>query len=398
MRYYSHLQSARQIIEGYNGKEPFHRYIRTFFAQHKKFGSRDRKQISGLCYAYWRLGGSLNTLSIDDRILAGHFLCVNPSSENASDPVLEQLKPEWNTALHLSIAEKFTSITGDTDAWDKAGTAIFPWLDQLSEPIDPKQFTASFFIQPDLFLRARPGKEKQVADKLTKAAISFQHIPPTAFAMPNSSKIDEVIKLNTEAVVQDLSSQQVQELIQLVPSTPAGIRLWDCCAGSGGKTILAFDTFKKLTITVSDKREPILVNLAKRFNEAGIGQYQSLLADMAIGSGRNPSKYNYDLIIADVPCSGSGTWGRTPEWLHFFDPAAIDTYSALQKKIVINAAPHVADNGYFLYITCSVFRKENEEVVEHIQANTGLELVKMEVLKGYHRKADTMFAALFKRP
>lgn len=394
MRYYSHLQSAKQIIEGYNGKEPFHRYIRSFFAQHKKFGSRDRKQISGLCYAYWRLGGALSGLSVEDKMLAGHYLCTT----TASDPVLEQLKPEWNVAPAAGIPEKFALITGNTNAWEEECKKIFPWLDQLCNDIDTHQFLQSFFIQPDLFLRARPGKEKLLADKFSKAGVAFEQIGIGAFAMPNSTKIDELIQLNTEAVVQDLSSQQVAEFMKLIPAKPTGIRLWDCCAGSGGKTILAFDTLKKLTITVSDKREQILVNLAKRFKEAGIRQYQSLLADMAIGSGRQPAKYNYDVVMADVPCSGSGTWGRTPEWLHYFERSAIDTYSELQKKIVINAIPHIANGGYFLYITCSVFSKENEAVVEHIKSNTDLELVKAEVLKGYDRKADTMFAALFRKP
>jgi 16S rRNA (cytosine967-C5)-methyltransferase len=401
MHFYSHIQSARQIIEGYNGKEPFHRYIRAFFAQHKKFGSRDRKQVSGLCYAYWRLGGALEGLSLEDKILAGHFVCAAPledaASGNISDPVLEQLKPAWNAALSLSIPEKFALITGRTNAWEEESKKIFPWVDQLSDGIDREKFILSFFIQPDLFLRARPGKEKQVADKLSKAGVNFESITASAFAMPNSTKIDGLIALDAEAVVQDLSSQQVAELLQMVPASSAGIRLWDCCAGSGGKTILAFDTIKKLAITVSDKREQILVNLAKRFREAGIGHYQSLLADMTVGSGRNPSKYNYDLIIADVPCSGSGTWGRTPEWLRFFDTTAIDTYSELQKKIVTHAIPYLVEGGYFLYITCSVFRKENEEVVEFIQANAALELVKTAVLKGYNRKADTMFAALFRK-
>ncbi|MGN6421619.1 MAG: Fmu (Sun) domain-containing protein [Pseudobacter sp.] len=394
MRHYSHIQSARQIIEGYKGKEPFHRYIRAFFAQHKKFGSKDRKQISGLCYAYWRLGNALSALSIDDRIIAGHFLCTVIDS----DPVLEQLKPEWNAALHLSIPEKFQLITGKANAWEEEKTTLFSWTDQLSEAIDPTAFLQSFFIQPDLFLRARPGKEKTIAEKLTKAGVEFTKPSSGSFAMVNSTKIDELITLNTEAVVQDLSSQQVAEFLELLlPAPPKGFSVWDCCAGSGGKTILAFDVLKKVTITVSDKREQILVNLAKRFKEAGIAQYQSLLADLAIGSGRQPAKYNYDLLIADVPCSGSGTWGRTPEWLRFFETSSIDIYSALQKKIVTNAIPHVKVGGYFLYITCSVFKKENEEVVEAILANHKLELVKMEVLKGYHRKADTMFAALFRK-
>ncbi|HVK47150.1 MAG TPA: hypothetical protein VM488_04895, partial [Pseudobacter sp.] len=123
MRHYSHIQSARQIIESYNGKEPFHRFIRAFFAQHKKFGSKDRKQISGLCYAYWRLGNALTLLSIDERILAGHFLCTT----TASDPVLEQLKPEWNAVLQLSIQEKFQVITGKATAWEEEKAQIFSW-------------------------------------------------------------------------------------------------------------------------------------------------------------------------------------------------------------------------------------------------------------------------------
>jgi 16S rRNA (cytosine967-C5)-methyltransferase len=54
-------------------------------------------------------------------------------------------------------------------------------------------------------------------------------------------------------------------------------------------------------------------------------------------------------------------------------------------------------NGWLLYITCSVFKKENEDVVEFTRSNSGLELIEMELLKGYEEKADTMFAALFKR-
>jgi len=54
-------------------------------------------------------------------------------------------------------------------------------------------------------------------------------------------------------------------------------------------------------------------------------------------------------------------------------------------------------NGWLLYITCSVFKKENEDVVEFIRSNSEFELVEMELLKGYEKKADTMFAALFKR-
>ena len=70
---------------------------------------------------------------------------------------------------------------------------------------------------------------------------------------------------------------------------------------------------------------------------------------------------------------------------------------SLRKQIVQNVIRHVKKDGFFLYITCSVFKKENEEVVEFIQRNSELELIKKELLKGYDKKADTMFAALFKK-
>lgn len=104
------------------------------------------------------------------------------------------------------------------------------------------------------------------------------------------------------------------------------------------------------------------------------------------------------MIIADVPCSGSGTWGRTPEQLAFFDQREISKYAERQKAIIGNVGQRLQPGGYLLYITCSVFKRENEEVIAHCLAKQGLQLVKMEWLKGYDKKADTLFAALLQKP
>jgi 16S rRNA (cytosine967-C5)-methyltransferase len=198
--------------------------------------------------------------------------------------------------------------------------------------------------------------------------------------------------LNKEAVVQDYSSQRIAEFLKLTTENHSPTTVWDCCAASGGKAMLAMDTLPPIQLTVSDVRASIIHNLKERFKEAGIRRYQSFIADLTTAY---PLSKNYDLVICDVPCSGSGTWARTPEQLHFITAQKIEHYATLQKSIVRNVVKAVNKSGYLLYITCSVYKKENEEVVAFIQQTTPLHLIHASVLKGYDVKADTMFAALF---
>jgi 16S rRNA (cytosine967-C5)-methyltransferase len=192
--------------------------------------------------------------------------------------------------------------------------------------------------------------------------------------------------------VQDYSSQKIAGIF-LLTTRHSPLVVWDCCAGSGGKSIMLFDLNNNIKLTVSDIRESILANLKKRFGEAGIKKYRSFTTNLTANSQQSTD--NYDLIIADIPCTGSGTWSRTPEALTFFNEKEIERFSELQKKILTNIIPSLKKGGHLVYITCSVLKKENEEVADFIQSKFNLKLEQMEVLKGYDKKADTMFAARF---
>lgn len=386
-RYYSYLNSAHTILQQYHGKDPFILFLKKYFKKNKKYGSKDRKQISHLCYCYYRLGkmfiGS-SLINMDQQILSGLFLCSTVRNE-----MLQHLKPAWNESVNLNLQQKLSLLNLEF-------SSVFPWQEDLSDGIDYVAFSRSFFIQPDLFLRIRPGNEVAVKQKLEKAGMSFNHLKSNVVALPNASKVDGVLEINKEVVIQDYSSQQTGWFLKNLEISTFNNQLviWDCCAASGGKSIMAHDIFHGAMFTVSDIRKTILINLKKRFEEASIKNFRSLIIDLA-----NPqSKITgspFDLVICDAPCTGSGTWSRNPEQLYYFDKKKIDHYSSLQKKIVTNAVPHLKPGGYFLYITCSVFKKENEEVVDYIVQNSALKKIKMEVLKGYDKKADTMFVALF---
>ena len=383
----SHLNTAIYILKQYRGGQPFDSFIREYFSQNKKHGSRDRKNITQLCYAYLRLGKALNNESIKDRILVGLFLCSQEPNE-----LLQHLKPEWDSKASADLWDKLI-LLDPTDKLQFEIPDIFPFQQALSENIDYTPFCTSFLIQPDLYLRLRPGHEYVVRDKLIAANISFKEISHSCLALNNATKVDHVISLNKEAVIQDRNSQRIGELIQQAKNN-SHISCWDCCAGSGGKSILAWDLISEINLTVSDTRPSILLNLEKRFREAGIDRYHAFSADIS-SSSFQAKQAEFDLIIADVPCTGSGTWSRTPEQLCFFEEDAIKKYSNLQMKIVQSVLPALKPGGHLLYITCSVFRQENEKIVQFITKECGLILQKMELLAGYEMKADSLFAALF---
>ena len=157
---------------------------------------------------------------------------------------------------------------------------------------------------------------------------------------------------------------------------------------------MAYDIIKDISLTVSDIRESIISNLHSRFEEAKINNYTARVMDVASPDTVVPSS-TYDLVIADVPCSGAGTWSRTPEQLYFFREEKIKFYSDLQKRIVSKVIPSLKPDAYLLYITCSVFREENEEVVQFIAEKfQSLRVVSTSLIKGYEERADTLFGAL----
>ena len=69
-RYHSYINSAKQILELYKGDEPFASFLKKYFGANKKFGSKDRKQVSHLCYCFFRLGKTAMALQIEERPIA----------------------------------------------------------------------------------------------------------------------------------------------------------------------------------------------------------------------------------------------------------------------------------------------------------------------------------------
>ena len=386
MRFQSYFNTAISLIQGYNGVVPLVHYLKQYFSTEKKHGSKDRKYISHLCYSYYRLGHALKELSVKERLRIALFF-----AEKAPGYWAGLYKPDWIKNWSEDLVERVAYVEQQFPVFSIQH--IYPWKDEISFGVDLAALCYAQFTQPDLFIRIRPSKEALVKEKLRAAEIHFKEIANDSLALANGTKLDTALQIDEEAVIQDLNSQRVKQFFpEKLEQSP--VRVWDCCAASGGKSILATDYFKQIDLTVSDTRSTILQNLGARFERAKITNYQSFQADIST-STFTPPENGFDLVICDAPCTGSGTWSRTPEQLFFFGPDKITLFTTLQKKIILNTAKTVKPGGYLLYITCSLFKRENEDVIAHLLAeNDSLELVKQELLTGYNQKSDTMFVAL----
>jgi 16S rRNA (cytosine967-C5)-methyltransferase len=390
MKFDNQLRYAVNIIAAYRGEVPLQVWLRSFFREHKQMGSRDRRLIGDLVYGFYRLGHALPSVPVEERLLAGLFLC-----HALPNDLLGYFRPEWDQHTALDVEEKLTLCRAA--GLDLRVSDIFPWKAELSAGIDHYAFCLSFLRQPDLFLRIRPGYEKTVLDKIGSSAV---FMPPSTVRLPNGFRVEDLLTPDKEVVVQDFSSQRVAPFIQEAfphSGTRPTPSVWDACAASGGKSLLVHDLFPDAKLTVSDIRESILRNLRGRFHTAGITKYSAFIADLTsepAGKARPTGRHDsYDLIIADVPCSGSGTWARTPEELYFFKPEKIGLYRHRQEKIAAGLSKHLEKNGTLLYCTCSVFKRENEQMSEWISASFGGKINRQECIKGYGEGADSMFAA-----
>lgn len=389
MRFQSYFNTAVALIQGYNGTTPLVHYLKQYFASEKKHGAKDRKYIAHLCYSYYRLGYALKELTVKERLRIALFFA-------------EKTPGYWNGLYKSDWIKNWSDDLKDRVAYVEQQYPVFsiqhiyPWKEEMSAGVDLAELCYAQFTQPDLFIRLRPGNEEQVKQKLKKAEIPFTEMGNRSLALANGTKLDTVLNIDEEAVIQDLNSQNVQDFFPThLTSSPA--QVWDCCAASGGKSLLAKDVLQHIELTVSDARNSILHNLQTRFEKAKLVRYKSFQADLSTSTFQSPTEA-FDLVICDAPCTGSGTWSRTPEQLSFFGTDKITLFTALQKKISQNIIRAIKPGGYLLYITCSLFKRENEDIVQLLLTeNKSLELVKQALLTGYHQKSDTMFVALLKK-
>jgi len=380
MKAVNQLKTFQRILEEFPADTPLGKFLPGFYRQNKQMGSTDRRIANRLVYNYFRLGKVLAHLPSDERLFIAEFLC-----NTQLNSFLQHFKPEWAACIGFSLDEKIGIIKGVHPSFNL--NDIFPWIKDVSADIDKTAFLESFFTQPDLFIHVHNGYDHLVKGELNKAGIIFKDEGNGCFSLPNGTRLENIFPTQHWFEVQDYSSQQTANFFK----PQKWDSWWDACAASGGKSLLLHEDEPKIKLVVSDIRESILANLDERFIQAGLRKYQKKVLDLTENIDQTLHDYAFDGIILDAPCSGSGTWGRTPEMISQFEPQKIEFFQRLQKTIATNVVKYLKPGKPLIYITCSAFKAENEDVVAYLVKELGLKVEAQQVLKGYERRADTMF-------
>ncbi len=320
---------------------PGDRIIAEWFRARRFAGSGDRRAVRDLVYGAVRACGpvpadgraAMLRLAQNDTALASLFdgSRHGPAPRAAGEtPALGGIAPEW-----LESALAASGITG------VAAEALL-----ARAPLDIR--VNSLRASRDTIALPVPAQPLLAANAL--------RLPPGSAVEGWPAFTDGLIE------VQDGGSQLVCEAL----AARAGETVIDLCAGAGGKTLAlaaAMDNRGRLLACDTDRAR--LSRLAPRAERAGVVVAQSVLLDPGreVQAIAAQDGLNADAVLIDAPCSGTGTWRRSPEARWRLTPAELARLTALQSRLLDVGAGLVGPGGRLVFVTCSLLDAEGADQI-----------------------------------
>ena len=395
----------------------------------EKFDDRDRRFCTELVYGTTKAGDSLDwkiskylnrpLSKVDDKILAVlrvamyqiFFLDRVPNSAAVNESV--ELSKKFcgigeskfvNGVLRSAIRAPHKSEfpTGD-DVESLALRTFHPvWLVKLFAEefgLDATRKLLDFDnTDPLLCLRVNFLKttRENVLDALKTFGITAEPstLAPEGIICEGHGALDKFQALRAGLCqVQDESSMTAARLL----NPQAGDFVIDCCAAPGGKaTHLAELMNNRGRIIAADIYETKLKHIRQNADRLGIKIIEAVKFDARkLG---DKFREQADKVLADVPCSGLGVIRRKADLRWKKNPDELKALPALQAEILSGAAQTLKPGGTLLYSTCTIIRRENQDVVEKFLAtHENFELVEMKTFLPHVTHTDGFFTAKFIR-
>ncbi|MGH1456467.1 MAG: RsmB/NOP family class I SAM-dependent RNA methyltransferase [Alphaproteobacteria bacterium] len=322
------------------------------------------------------------TLNDEERTAAAKLVGHAPAHPEMPESVLVECPPEFDDVLKEYFGDGFTN-------------EMQAMLDNA--PLD---------IRVNIFAMERENAQNSLA----KDGVETVETPysPWGLRCVEKAYLSKTKAMNKGWIeIQDEGSQMIAGVCNVEP----GMQVLDFCAGGGGKTLaLAAAMSRKGRIVAMDTDPRRLENGRRRYKKAGLADIIEVrpLSDERHKKWLKRQKETFDVVLTDVPCSGSGTWRRNPDmrWRNY--GPSLEELLAIQAEIMDKAAKAVKKGGKFVYATCSLFPAENEKQVEKfLERHPEFEIEALDEARGigspfmrltpHRHKTDGFFAAVLKK-
>lgn len=236
------------------------------------------------------------------------------------------------------------------------------WIDMLRSELGARadEVLQAGNQHPPMTLRvnARRTSPEAYLEELAANGIPARQIGLSALQLEKPVGVDKLPGFAEGLVsVQDAGAQTAAQLLDV----RHGMHVLDACAAPGGKTSHLLE-LADIELVSMDKDEARLTRVRENLQRLG------LAAQVVCGDAAQPMAWwdgkSFDRILADVPCSASGVVRRHPDIKWLRRPEDIDSFAAQQLQILEALWPLLARGGKLLYATCSVFARENNQVVK----------------------------------
>lgn len=352
MRLSARYQAVFEILsEVFKDKLPADNIINDYVRKRKYIGSKDRRFIVDMVWKIIRrrLRLAFETESTDVRRILLAYLrdedwdIVADGSEYGLKCLSKEEKA-WLKNLKEKVYPDY--VENECPAW-------------LYQKINNSALVKSLNQMAPADLRVNMAERQEVKNRLKSEGLFFSLTPLSPFGL----RSEERINLNNcmayqEGLVevQDEASQVVAYLCCVSPDE----KTVDYCAGAGGKS---------LAIAAYNRNEGVIYAHDANWNRMDVIKDRAeRLGIRNIKLLRAVADKDYDCFILDAPCSGSGTWRRSPDAKFRLTPEKLVELNNIQAEILETAYQHTKPGGRIVYMTCSVLPEENENVVTNFTA------------------------------
>lgn len=335
------------LDEIFSFRQPADNTVNVYFRTRRYIGGGDRREISALVWFVLRRYGRLRRSFGKDPTGREAVAAALHYRGTAVDPLFDgdKYSPASLTAEERAALARLP---------DNLPDAVAECPDWLRGRIDDADIRAMVDEAPlDLRVNTLKSTREDVLKLLEQSGIKAEKTPYSPVGVRVRERVNvTALPVYTDGLVeiQDEGSQ----IVSLLTRAEAGQIAIDWCAGGGGKTLaLSAMMNAKGTLYAADMNIKRLRDLPERAARAG--------ANNVILLNDYNSLKQYDLVLVDAPCTGTGTWRRSADARWRISPEQSAQIIETQQKILDKACRFVKKNGRLFYITCSLDAAENED-------------------------------------